>query len=99
MFQLIHDLSVNFLRNTKAREKIFAGREGAFILALPTVPLRRSDQIEAAIGQFEQALRLNPNLARAHLNLALTLESLGRSGEAAAHYEAARRLGLQLPPR
>jgi CMP-N,N'-diacetyllegionaminic acid synthase len=37
-----------------ARDKIFAGCEGAFILALPTVPLRRADQVEAAIAQYQQ---------------------------------------------
>jgi CMP-N,N'-diacetyllegionaminic acid synthase len=36
-----------------ARDKIFAGRDGAFILALPTVPLRRADQVDAAIAQYE----------------------------------------------
>lgn len=37
-----------------ARDKIFAGREGAFILALPTVPLRRAGQVEEAIAQYER---------------------------------------------
>ena len=37
-----------------ARDKIFAGCDGAFILALPTVPLRRADQVEAAIAQYQQ---------------------------------------------
>jgi CMP-N,N'-diacetyllegionaminic acid synthase len=36
-----------------ARDKIFAGRDGAFVLALPTVPLRRADQVDAAIAQYE----------------------------------------------
>jgi CMP-N,N'-diacetyllegionaminic acid synthase len=38
-----------------ARDKIFAGCDGAFILALPTVPLRRADQVEEAIAQYEKA--------------------------------------------
>jgi Flp pilus assembly protein TadD len=50
-----------------------------------------------AIAQFEAALRLNPNLAQVHLNLAIALESAGRSSEAAAHVEAARRLGFAVP--
>jgi len=37
-----------------ARDKIFAGCDGAFILALPTVPLRRADQVEEAIAQYEK---------------------------------------------
>lgn len=35
------------------RHKIFGEREGAFILALPTVPLRKSNHIDEAITQFE----------------------------------------------
>ena len=37
-----------------ARDKIFAGRDGAFILALPTVPLRCVAQVEAAIAQYQE---------------------------------------------
>lgn len=36
------------------RTKIFAEQSGAFILALPTVPLRRSQHIDEAITLFEQ---------------------------------------------
>jgi len=36
------------------RDKIFGERNGAFILALPTVPLRRSIHINEAIHQFEE---------------------------------------------
>jgi len=36
-----------------SHEKIFSDRDGAFILALPTVPLRREDQIDAAIKMYE----------------------------------------------
>lgn len=36
------------------RNKIFKDRKGAFVLALPTVPLRRNSHIEEAIKQFEQ---------------------------------------------
>ena len=35
------------------RAKIFGGRKGAFVLTLPTVPLRRSHQIDEAIALFE----------------------------------------------
>ena len=38
------------------RTKIFGERDGAFILALPTVPLRRSTHIDEAITQFEKEL-------------------------------------------
>lgn len=35
------------------RSKIFGNRDGAFILALPTVPLRRAEHIDEAIALFE----------------------------------------------
>lgn len=35
-------------------DKIFKGREGAFVLALPTVPLRNSEHINIAIKLFEE---------------------------------------------
>lgn len=38
---------------TGKRDKLFGDRDGAFILALPTVPLRRSHHVEEAIAQFE----------------------------------------------
>jgi CMP-N-acetylneuraminic acid synthetase len=39
------------------REKIFAGRNGAFVLALPTVPLRRAHHFNEAIELFETTQR------------------------------------------
>ena len=42
----------DYLKNK--RTKIFGDSSGAFILALPTVPLRRSNHIEEAIALFEQ---------------------------------------------
>lgn len=37
------------------REKIFESRKGAFIVALPTVPLRTSSHIEEAIALYEKS--------------------------------------------
>jgi len=42
----------DYLKNK--RNKIFTDRTGAFILALPTVPLRRNSHIDKAIEQFER---------------------------------------------
>jgi len=36
------------------RDKIFGERNGAFILALPTIPLRQSNHINEAIHKFEE---------------------------------------------
>jgi CMP-N,N'-diacetyllegionaminic acid synthase len=41
----------------QSREKIFGDSEGAFILTLPTVPLRTSRHISEAIAQFEKTGR------------------------------------------
>jgi Flp pilus assembly protein TadD len=57
---------------------------------------------DAAIPHFETALRLNPDFADAHLNLALALRQLGRTQEAASHYSEAVRLNPALgngPPK
>lgn len=49
-------------------------------------------QWEAAELQYEEAIKLQPTLAEAHYNLALTLEKLGRKKEAYAHYIEAANL-------
>lgn len=36
------------------RQKVFGNKDGAFILALPTVPFRRTEHIEEAIELFEK---------------------------------------------
>ena len=47
---------------------------------------------QEAIGQFEQAVRLQPNFADAHYNLGFTLHNLGRLPEAIGEYREALRL-------
>ena len=47
---------------------------------------------EAAVGYFEQALRINPDSADAHNNLALALLQLGRTQAAVPHLEQALRI-------
>ncbi len=47
---------------------------------------------DAAVGYFEQALRINPDSADAHNNLALALLQLGRTQEAVPHLEQAVRV-------
>jgi tetratricopeptide (TPR) repeat protein len=54
--------------------------------------LAEAGRLDAAIAQYEQALRVAPDYAEAHLNLALALRKVGRLQEAHAHYLEAMRL-------
>jgi tetratricopeptide (TPR) repeat protein len=47
---------------------------------------------DAAVGYFEQALRINPDSAEAHNNLALARLQLGRTQAAVPHLEQAVRI-------
>lgn len=58
-------------------------------LALVGTPAENTDE-EARC--YREALRLRPDYAEAHANLAIVLASQGRSGEAAADYQEALRL-------
>jgi len=49
-------------------------------------------QLEAARKEYETAITIQPSLAEAHYNLALTLEQLGNPKEARHHYLEAANL-------
>ena len=51
--------------------------------------LARKGQYEAAIVEWEKALKLGPNEANIYLNLGVALARLGRSNEAMAQYQKA----------
>ncbi|MEE8612808.1 MAG: tetratricopeptide repeat protein, partial [Nitrospirales bacterium] len=48
--------------------------------------------LEAAKKEYEAAIKIQPSLAEAHYNLALTLEQLGNPKEARHHYLEAANL-------
>ncbi len=52
----------------------------------------RHNQIPDAIAEYQEALRLNPDLAQVHHELALLLAGQGRVDQALPHFEAAARL-------
>ncbi|MGD1020931.1 MAG: tetratricopeptide repeat protein [Verrucomicrobiia bacterium] len=54
--------------------------------------LSRAGRVSDAIGQYDQALRLDPESPEAQYGLALALEQAGRNDEAIAHFEQALRL-------
>jgi len=62
----------------QARELLKNGRE-----------LYRNDQDEEAVQAFQQAVKLDPDLAEAHFRLGLGYEALGKSEEAEAEYKRA----------
>ena len=49
-------------------------------------------RLEDAVASYRDALRMNPDFAPAHNNVANVLDGLGRLNEAVAHYEAALKL-------
>jgi Tfp pilus assembly protein PilF len=50
------------------------------------------NQWAPAKGQYEAAIKAQPDLAEAHYDLALTLDRLGNKKEATAHYKEAANL-------
>ena len=67
--------------------------EDAFLRALASAGSSRPEQEEEA-NWYREALKLRPNYAEAHNNLAIVLRHLGNEQEAATHYGQA----LQLRP-
>ncbi|HVF23752.1 MAG TPA: tetratricopeptide repeat protein [Pyrinomonadaceae bacterium] len=62
----------------RARELLDKGKE-----------FYRNDQDQEAVGSFEEAVKLDPDLAEAHFRLGLGYEALGKSDEAEAEYKKA----------
>jgi Flp pilus assembly protein TadD len=62
----------------RARELLEKGKE-----------LYRNDQDQEAVASFEEALKLDPELAEAHFRLGLGYEALGKREEAEAEYKKA----------
>lgn len=62
----------------QARELLEKGKE-----------LYRNDQDTEAVAAFQEALKLDPNLAEAHFRLGLSYEALGKREEAESEYKKA----------
>jgi predicted Zn-dependent protease len=81
------DLARTFLMEAAARWPRDATVRLRYGLALIV-----AGQTPAAIGQLEEAVRLDPGVAAAHLNLAVLYAQTGRTAEAAAEAREALRL-------
>jgi tetratricopeptide (TPR) repeat protein len=60
------------------------------------VDLESAGQLEAAVEEHERALRVNPRLAQAHVNLITIFGKLGRFEKAEEHFQAAVRINPDL---
>jgi tetratricopeptide (TPR) repeat protein len=56
------------------------------------IMLGRQGRVQEAIGQYEQALRLNPDFAEAHYNFGVALSGQGKLQEEIGQYEQALRI-------
>ena len=56
------------------------------------IQFQGAGQVPEAIRHYEQALRLDPDFADAHINLGIALMQTGRIQEAIGHYEQALRI-------
>jgi tetratricopeptide (TPR) repeat protein len=86
------DLACTFLSEAAARWPRDAAVRLRYGLALIV-----AGQTPAAIGQLEEAVRLDPGVAAAHLNLAVLYAQTGRTAEAAAEAHEALRLQPDYP--
>ena len=59
---------------------------------------RRLENFENAADMFRRALKAKPSFAEAHYNLALTLQAMGRLGEAVDSFRSALALKSDFPP-
>jgi tetratricopeptide (TPR) repeat protein len=60
------------------------------------VTFQQQGQLEAAIAQYQEAIRLNPNMAEAYLNMGAALAGIGKQSEAIAAYREAIRANPNL---
>lgn len=79
------------------KEAIAAYPEEPMTYVVHGMFLQKRGKTADAIGQYERAVSLNPNLPDAHYNLGLALVQAKRYAEANTHAVAAYRLGHPMP--
>jgi len=57
----------------------------------------KQEHWETSAGYFQDAIKLDPNLAEAHFNLALAYDEMGKHGEASDQFKKAKELAPNNP--
>jgi arylsulfatase A-like enzyme/Flp pilus assembly protein TadD len=68
------------------------GMDDAPLYNFMGIAYSNTNQLQKAVSTYQHALKLQPNLAEAHLNLAYAYQRLNRTQSARAEYQAACRL-------
>lgn len=68
------------------------GMEDAPLFNFTGIAYSNTNQLQKAVASYQCALKIDPNLAEAHLNLAYTYQRLNRVQSSRAEYQAACRL-------
>ena len=84
-------IQLNRRSNTAVNPRVVKHNE-AMIAYNCGLALANMGRHQEAIERYEQAIRAEPEMARAHYNCGIVLAELGRKGEAIAHYQEALHL-------
>jgi Flp pilus assembly protein TadD len=79
----------NSAGTAEVSNNLTADRSQAKVLVEQGKQLYRDDQDTKAVETFQQAIKIDPDLAEAHFRLALSYEALGKQEEAEAEYKKA----------
>jgi arylsulfatase A-like enzyme/Tfp pilus assembly protein PilF len=83
----------NYVAATPHLEKaISLGLEDTHLYNFLGICYSRMNRLQKAVQSYRAALKLDPNFADGHLNLAFALQRMGKSAEARTEYEAACKL-------
>src|SRR5205807_5445665 len=94
LLQLQHDAAgaaAQFAEADRLNKRKADAQAAAFAVNAGLERLKNGD-VAAAVEKFREAVRLAPDSAQAHFQLALALRRMGRQQEARAEFAAAQRL-------